>query len=52
MPERTSNPPTSTDHGRSQDQRTDLAMSTIPESYPAAIDWCTDHLANWPADPT
>ncbi|MEO1277734.1 MAG: hypothetical protein AAFV77_02125 [Planctomycetota bacterium] len=27
-------------------------MSTIPQSYPAAIDWCTDHLANWPADPT
>ncbi len=27
-------------------------MSTIPQSYPAAIDWTTTHLANWPADPT
>lgn len=27
-------------------------MSTIPKPYPEAIDWCTDHLANWPADPT
>ncbi len=27
-------------------------MSTIPQSYPAAIDWCTNHLADWPADPT
>mgnify|MGYP001796569027 CR=1 FL=1 len=26
-------------------------MSTIPQSYPAAIDWCTDRLANWPNDP-
>jgi hypothetical protein len=27
-------------------------MSTVPKSYPAAIDWTTDHLTNWPADPT
>ena len=27
-------------------------MSTIPQSYPDAIDWTIDHLANWPADPT
>jgi hypothetical protein len=27
-------------------------MSTIPKSYPDAIDWTTTHLANWPADPT
>lgn len=27
-------------------------MSTIPQSYPAAIDWTTIHLANWPNDPT
>ncbi len=27
-------------------------MSTIPQSYPAAIDWTIDHLANWPNDPT
>ncbi|MEQ8843414.1 MAG: hypothetical protein RIB58_01060 [Phycisphaerales bacterium] len=27
-------------------------MSTIPQPYPAAIDWCTDRLANWPNDPT
>ena len=27
-------------------------MSTIPLSYPEAIDWCTDHVANWPNDPT
>ncbi|MEQ9095959.1 MAG: hypothetical protein RIE32_06820 [Phycisphaerales bacterium] len=27
-------------------------MSTVPKSYPDAIDWTTDHLANWPADPT
>lgn len=27
-------------------------MSTIPQSYPAAIDWTTTHLANWPNDPT
>lgn len=26
-------------------------MSTIPESYPAAITWTTNHLANWPNDP-
>lgn len=26
-------------------------MSTVPKSYPAAIDWTTTHLANWPADP-
>ncbi|OAB59416.1 hypothetical protein AY599_00355 [Leptolyngbya valderiana BDU 20041] len=27
-------------------------MSTIPESYPAAITWTTNKLANWPNDPT
>lgn len=27
-------------------------MSTIPQDNPGAIDWCTTHLANWPADPT
>ena len=27
-------------------------MTTIPKPYPDAIDWCTDHLANWPNDPT
>ncbi len=27
-------------------------MSTIPESYPDAIFWTTNHLANWPNDPT